>query len=236
MADQDRNEQRDEELLARIGEVDDIADLEELLAAAGVGEDGVDGDGDEADLEFGAVKVTESGLTLNLGGGGEDTGEDADAPVERPVTAQDLAELAQVEEELNERWPETKIDPSLERIEMLMDLLGSPQRSFPAIHVAGTNGKTSTVRMIEALLRAFHRRTGRTTSPHLQLVTERIGIDGAPVHPADYVRIWREIQPYVEMVDERAGLRMSKFEVLTAIAYAAFADAPVEVEIGRAHV
>ncbi len=231
MADQDRNEQRDEELLARIGEVDDIADLEELLAAAGVGEDGVDGDGDEADLEFGAVKVTESGLTLNLGGGGEDTGEDADAPVERPVTAQDLAELAQVEEELNERWPETKIDPSLERIEMLMDLLGSPQRSFPAIHVAGTNGKTSTVRMIEALLRAFHRRTGRTTSPHLQLVTERIGIDGAPVHPADYVRIWREIQPYVEMVDERAGLRMSKFEVLTAIAYAAFADAPVEVAV-----
>lgn len=157
------------------------------------------------------------------------------APVHRPVTQQDLAALAQVEAELNERWPETKIDPTLDRIEWLMDLLGSPQRNYQAIHVAGTNGKTSVVRMVESLLRAFHRRTGRTTSPHLQLATERIAIDGAPIHPADYVATWREIQPFVEMVDAKSqaegGPAMSKFEILVAMAYAAFADAPVDVAV-----
>ena len=128
-----------------------------------------------------------------------------------------------------------EIDPTLTRMELLMDLLGNPERSFPAIHVAGTNGKTSTVRMIEALMRAFHRRTGRTTSPHLQLATERIAIDGQPLHPRDYVRTWREIQPYVEMADaeseKEGGPKLSKFEVLTAMSYAAFADAPVDVAV-----
>ncbi|MCQ9353038.1 bifunctional folylpolyglutamate synthase/dihydrofolate synthase [Corynebacterium sp. 153RC1] len=160
-----------------------------------------------------------------------DAPEAAQEAVSREVTSEDLAALAKVEAELDQRWAETKIDPSLERIELLMDLLGSPNRAFPAIHVAGTNGKTSTVRMIEALLRAFHRRTGRTTSPHLQLVTERIAIDGLPIHPRDYVRTWEEIKPYVEMVDARSDVAMSKFEVLTAMAYAAFADAPVDVAV-----
>ncbi|WP_082418556.1 bifunctional tetrahydrofolate synthase/dihydrofolate synthase [Corynebacterium lowii] len=158
-------------------------------------------------------------------------GDKEETPEARPVTPEDLKALAEVEAELDQRWPETKIDPSTERMEALMDLLGSPQRAYPAIHVAGTNGKTSTVRMIESLLRAFHRRTGRTTSPHLQLVTERIAIDGAPIHPSDYVRTWREIEPYVRMVDERFGVPMSKFEVLTAMAFVAFADAPVDVAV-----
>lgn len=222
--DQTRRDGRDnpEDELFVTGAGDD--ELEELE-----GTDDLDAGG-EADLDFGAVEVTESGLSLNLGGEkAHDT--DPDAPVHRPVTEADLAALAEVDDELNQRWPETKIDPSLERIELLMDLLGNPQRSYPSIHVAGTNGKTSTVRMIESLMRAFHRRTGRTTSPHLQLVTERIGIDGQPIHPADYVRIWHEIQPYVEMVDARSDVRMSKFEVLTALAYAAFADAPVDVAV-----
>ncbi|MDN6618797.1 MAG: bifunctional folylpolyglutamate synthase/dihydrofolate synthase, partial [Corynebacterium variabile] len=121
------------------------------------------------------------------------------------------------------------------RIRELMDLLGNPQRNYQSVHVAGTNGKTSTVRMVESLLRAFHRRTGRTTSPHLQIATERVAIDGQPMHPADYVRIWREIEPYVDMVDAaseaKGGPRMSKFEVLVAMAYAAFADAPVDVAV-----
>lgn len=173
------------------------------------------------------VELTEEGLTLSLG----NLEAERNAPASEEITAEDLRELAAVEAELDTRWPETKIDPTLERMEMLMDILGSPQRAYPAIHVAGTNGKTSVVRMIDALLRAFHRRTGRTTSPHLQLVTERIAIDGSPIHPRDYVRTWREIQPYVEMVDEKFGQRMSKFEVLTAIAYAAFADAPVDVAV-----
>src|SRR6185369_10199251 len=115
------------------------------------------------------------------------------------------------------------------------ELLGSPQRSYPSIHVAGTNGKTSVTRMIDALLTALHRRTGRTVSPHLQSAVERISIDGKPITPAQYVETYREIEPFVELVDQQSeaagGPRMSKFEVLTAMAFAAFADAPVDVAI-----
>lgn len=180
----------------------------------------------EEDSGAGEVTLDESGLKLPIDLGRED---DYEKPASDEITPEDLHALLEVEAELDKRWPETKIDPTLERMELLMDLLGNPERSFPAIHVAGTNGKTSTVRMIESLMRAFHRRTGRTTSPHLQLATERIAIDGVPIHPRDYVRVWREIQPYVEMVDAKSDVPMSKFEVLTAMAYAAFADAPVDV-------
>ena len=147
----------------------------------------------------------------------------------------DLAELAEVEAELDTRWPETKIEPSLTRISTLMDLLGSPQLTYPSIHIAGTNGKTSVTRMIDALLVALHRRTGRITSPHLQLVTERISIDGTPIAPRTYIDTYRELEPYITMVDDSStaagGPRMSKFEVLTAMAYAAFAEAPVDVAV-----
>ena len=176
----------------------------------------------------GPVEITESGLTLNLGMGSEDEYNEA-APQE--VSAEELRALAEVEDELNERWPETKIEPSLDRIEMLMDLLGHPERSFDVIHIAGTNGKSSTARMVDSLLRAFHRRVGLVTSPHLQRVTERIGIDGQPIHPRNYVRIWHEIKPFVEMVDAQSDVPMSKFEVLVGLSYAAFADAPVDVAV-----
>jgi dihydrofolate synthase / folylpolyglutamate synthase len=149
-----------------------------------------------------------------------------------PRTA-NAAELAALEAKLNQRWPETKIDPSLDRIATLVDVLGSPQRSYPVLHVAGTNGKTSTVRMIDALLTALGLRTGRYTSPHLQSVTERIGLDGEPVSVRRYLDTYQDIEPYVGMVDKRSAERgepaLSKFEVLTAMAFAAFADAPVEV-------
>lgn len=147
----------------------------------------------------------------------------------------DLAEMALVEAELDKRWPETKIEPSLARIAALMDLLGSPQQNYPSIHIAGTNGKTSVTRMIDALLTALHRRTGRITSPHLQLATERISIDNHPITPAAYVETYRELLPYVELIDrqsaEAGGPAMSKFEVLTAMGFAAFAEAPVDVAI-----
>ncbi|QIS18614.1 bifunctional tetrahydrofolate synthase/dihydrofolate synthase [Nocardia terpenica] len=147
----------------------------------------------------------------------------------------ELAEMALVEAELDQRRPERTAEPTLTRIATLMDVLGSPQRNYPAIHVAGTNGKTSVTRMIDALLSALHRRTGRITSPHLQLATERIAIDNTPVTPARYVEIFRELQPYIEMIDERSqaagGQRLSKFEVLTAMAYAAFAEAPADVAV-----
>lgn len=183
-------------------------------------------------IEGGPVEITESGLTLNLGTGfGFGTDEEYEDAAPESVTAEDLALLDRAEKELFARAPETKIEPSLERIRLLMDLLGNPERAFHVIQVAGTNGKSSTSRMIDSLLRAFHRRVGLVTSPHLQRVTERIGIDGHPIHPRDFVRIWEEIKPYVEMVDAKSDIPMSTFEVLVGISYAAFADAPVDVAV-----
>ncbi|MCB5179165.1 bifunctional folylpolyglutamate synthase/dihydrofolate synthase [Streptomyces sp. SMC 277] len=143
--------------------------------------------------------------------------------------------LREVEQELSTRWGETKLEPSVRRIEALMDVLGQPQRAYPSVHITGTNGKTSTARMIEALLGAFELRTGRYTSPHVQMITERISLDGAPIEAERFVETYHDIKPYVEMVDAAEEYRLSFFEVLTAMAYAAFADAPVDaavVEVG----
>lgn len=158
------------------------------------------------------------------------------APDEADVpTPDEVAALLQVEHLLDQRWGETQIEPSLTRINALLDLLGSPQRGYPTIHIGGTNGKTSVARMVDALLTALHRRTGRLTSPHLQSAVERIAVDGRPISPAQYVATYREIEPFVQMVDESSraqdGPAMSKFEVLTGMAFAAFADAPVEVAV-----
>ncbi|WP_431231269.1 bifunctional tetrahydrofolate synthase/dihydrofolate synthase [Mycolicibacterium psychrotolerans] len=150
-------------------------------------------------------------------------------------TPDEIAALLQVEHLLDQRWPETKLEPSTARIEALMEMLGSPQLSYPCIHIAGTNGKTSVARIVDALLTAFSRRTGRTTSPHLQSAVERIAIDNEPISPARYVEVYREIEPFVHLVDAQSeqdgGPAMSKFEVLTAMAFAAFADAPVDVAV-----
>lgn len=156
-------------------------------------------------------------------------------PLSSEPSPDEIAALLQIEYLLDQRWPETKIEPSTDRIVALMELLGSPQRAYPCIHVAGTNGKTSVTRMIDALLTALHRRTGRTTSPHLQSAVERIAVDGQPISPAKYVEISSEIEPFVELVDkqsqEQGGPAMSKFEVLVAMAFVAFADAPVDIAV-----
>ncbi|WP_326546069.1 folylpolyglutamate synthase/dihydrofolate synthase family protein [Mycolicibacterium sp. ND9-15] len=159
---------------------------------------------------------------------------DLPAPADVP-TPDEIAALLQVEHLLDQRWPETKLEPSTARISALLELLGSPQRGYPAIHIAGTNGKTSVARMVDALLTALHRRTGRTISPHLQSAVERISIDGRPISPATYVDTYREIEPFVQLVDQQSeaagGPRLSKFEVVTAMAFAAFADAPIDVAV-----
>ncbi|MBB4689755.1 bifunctional tetrahydrofolate synthase/dihydrofolate synthase [Amycolatopsis jiangsuensis] len=141
--------------------------------------------------------------------------------------------LMAVETELNQRWPETKIEPSLARIQALVTLLGEPQRGYPVLHVAGTNGKGSVTRMIDSLLTRMGLRVGRYTSPHLQLVTERIALDGLPISAARYAELFEDIAPYVAMVDGASedGVPMSKFEVLTGMAFAAFSDAPAEVAV-----
>ncbi|MDT7570203.1 MAG: dihydrofolate synthase / folylpolyglutamate synthase [Actinomycetota bacterium] len=140
--------------------------------------------------------------------------------------------LARVMEALAGRWPsENHMEPDLERITLLMDMLGSPQKSYPVVHISGTNGKTSTARIVDSLLRSFGLRVGRYTSPHLESVTERITIDGIPLTEEQFTEAYDDIAPYVELVDSRMPVKMTFFEVLTAMAYAAFADAPVDVAV-----
>ncbi|MFE7747810.1 bifunctional folylpolyglutamate synthase/dihydrofolate synthase [Streptomyces sp. NPDC057428] len=154
-----------------------------------------------------------------------------EAVPDRPADPETDRALRAVEQELAGRWGETKLEPSVTRIAALMDVLGEPQRAYPSIHITGTNGKTSTARMIEALLGAFELRTGRYTSPHVQSVTERISLDGAPIEAERFIETYNDIKPYVEMVDAQQPYRLSFFEVLTGMAYAAFADAPVDVAV-----
>ncbi|MFD9223905.1 bifunctional folylpolyglutamate synthase/dihydrofolate synthase [Streptomyces sp. NPDC060064] len=149
----------------------------------------------------------------------------------RPADPEVDKALRAVEQELAGRWGETKLEPSVARIAALMDVLGEPQRAYPSIHITGTNGKTSTARMIEALLGAFDLRTGRYTSPHIQSITERISLNGAPIEAERFIEVYNEIKPCIEMVDSAQEFRLSFFEVLTGMAYAAFADAPVDVAV-----
>jgi len=141
--------------------------------------------------------------------------------------------LGEVENAILGRAPEHDLVPSLDRIAAVCGLLGDPQKAFRAVHVTGTNGKTSTTRLVERLLREHGLRTGRFTSPHLLEVRERIAVDGESL-PADrFVETYDDVIPYVDLVDGRSAAagepRMTFFEVLVAMAYAAFADAPVEV-------
>ena len=153
-------------------------------------------------------------------------------------TNHDAAEFEAVQRALLARWPEHRIAPDLARIEMLCDLLASPQLTSPVIHVAGTNGKTSVARIIETLLRTMGLRTGLMTSPALRDLTERIEIDGEPVSTQRFVDVYRQVEPYLEMVDtasvSEGGPPMTMFEVITGLGYALFADSPVDVAVVEA--
>jgi dihydrofolate synthase / folylpolyglutamate synthase len=125
----------------------------------------------------------------------------------------------------------TRMVFDLSRIESLLDLLGAPQRTYPSIHITGTNGKTSTARMVDALLRAHGLRTGRYTSPHLETVRERICLDGEPISEERFVAVYNEVAPLAELVDAKPGEPLTYFDMTTTLAFAAFADAPVDVAV-----
>lgn len=139
----------------------------------------------------------------------------------------------EVEDALLARVPENKIRPRLEPTARLATLLGDPQKAYRVIHVTGTNGKTSTSRFIERLLREHGLRTGRFTSPHLVKLNERMSLDGEPVSDERLFNVWTEIEPIVGLVDaelEAAGDdALTFFEVLAVLGFAIFADAPVDV-------
>lgn len=148
-----------------------------------------------------------------------------------PDDARPAETYAEVEDALLSRWPESRLDPTLDRIEAFVELLGEPQRAYPVIHLTGTNGKTSTARMIETLIRALGLRTGRFTSPHLESMTERIVIDGEALSDEQFVRAFNDVAPYTHLVDAEHDHPLSYFETVVGMAYAAFADAPVDVAV-----
>lgn len=147
-------------------------------------------------------------------------------PVARPAET-----FAEAEDALLSRWPETRLEPSLDRIRAFTELLGDPQHAFRSIHLTGTNGKTSTSRMIDALLRALDLRTGRFTSPHVEKMSERISVDGEPLDDEAFVRAFNDVAPYMHLVDAAEAHPLSFFEAVVGMAYAAFADAPVDVAV-----
>lgn len=140
---------------------------------------------------------------------------------------------AQVEAELLARVPENNIRPRLEPTRRAVELLGDPQHSYRVIHVTGTNGKTSTTRFIERILREHGLRTGRFTSPHLVKLNERIAIDGEPVSDQVLYELWEDTKPILEIVDAELAANgegpLTFFEALAALGFAIFADAPVDV-------
>src|SRR5690606_4929404 len=118
--------------------------------------------------------------------------------------AQAETEVHRIYTQILERAPEHDVQPSLERVQQVCELLGEPQRAYPVIHLTGTNGKTSTARVLERILREMGLRTGRFTSPHLSTVRERIAIDGEPISPEAFVATWADVEPYIALVDERS--------------------------------
>lgn len=141
------------------------------------------------------------------------------------------SKIDEIEQALLNRWPETRINPTLERIALLADLLGSPQLSYPTIHIAGTNGKTTTTRLIDSLCFELGLRTGRFTSPHLESYLERISINGEPISEAAMITTYEDVAPYFQLVDERMSHRLSFFEAITGLSFVAFAEHPVDVGI-----
>ena len=148
------------------------------------------------------------------------------------MTSQDdLQRLDAIEKALLNRWPETRIAPTLDRIAALTDALGSPQLSYPTIHIAGTNGKTTTTRLIDSLCFELGMRTGRFTSPHLESFLERVSINQEPISPEGMIATYNDIALYLEMIDSRMPNKLSFFESMCALAFVAFAEFPVDVGI-----
>ena len=147
------------------------------------------------------------------------------------ISAEDQARVDAIEAALLARWPENRIAPTLERIQALVDALGSPELSYPTIHIGGTNGKTTTSRMVDSLLFSMGLRTGRFTSPHLETYRERIAINGQPIDPKELIFAYNDIAAYFDFIDSRFDNPVSFFEAVTALAFAAFAEHPIDIGI-----
>jgi dihydrofolate synthase / folylpolyglutamate synthase len=150
---------------------------------------------------------------------------------ESPPVTQSVTTYAEAERALLARWPETRLEPSLDRIAALTELLGEPQRTYPVIHLTGTNGKTSTSRMVDTLVRALDLRAGRFTSPHVESMTERICLDGEPLSEEQFLEAYNDVASIAALADEDSAHPLSFFEMVVGMAYSAFANAPVDVAV-----
>ena len=141
--------------------------------------------------------------------------------------------MAQVVQELYARKPENQMRPRLEPTRLAVELMGNPQQAYPVIHLTGTNGKTSTARIIERILREMGLKTGRVTSPHLISFNERISLDGDPVSDEMFVESYEQNKPLLDLIDarlaERSEAPLTFFEAFTALSFQIFADAPIDV-------
>jgi len=232
--------------VSNLADLDDVGDADDRPSSEGVLDDRIEdlfddrGAGGPVDVLRGPMPDRDDDEHSGLGAAfdEDEPADDDDAPLP-PLDEQAADDLLtrylEIEKTLTARWPEGKLEPSLDRVLAVVDLLGDPQRAVPVIHVAGTNGKTSTARMIESLLRALGLRTGLFTSPHLHTVRERVRLDGEPIDIERFVRVYDDIEPYLGMVDQRSaadgGPALSYFEALTMLGFAAFADAPVDVAV-----
>ena len=147
------------------------------------------------------------------------------------ISPEDQSRIDAIEQSLLARWPETRIEPTLDRIAALVDILGSPQLTYPTIHIGGTNGKTTTSRMIDSLLFEMGLRTGRFTSPHLESFLERIAINGQPIDAKALIFSFNDISAYLDLMDTKFEHPISFFEAITALAFAAFAEHPIDVGV-----
>ncbi|MFY9325224.1 MAG: Mur ligase family protein, partial [Candidatus Nanopelagicales bacterium] len=130
------------------------------------------------------------------------------------------------------RWPENKINPSLNRINQVMQALGNPENSFKSIHIAGTNGKTSTARMVQQLMLELNLRTGLYTSPHLAHPRERIVVDGSAISENEFYELLEKFEPILELVELKLeNEKLTFFEAITAMAFMQFSEVPVEVGV-----
>ena len=149
--------------------------------------------------------------------------------------AEDRRAASAVAEALYARIGEATPHRRLEATRRAVELLGDPQRMYGVIHIAGTNGKTSTARITESLLRAHGLRVGLMTSPHLHRLNERIMIDGEPIADGMLADNWADVEPVLQMVDAEllanSEPALSFYEALTVLTFACFADAPVDVAV-----
>jgi dihydrofolate synthase/folylpolyglutamate synthase len=138
-------------------------------------------------------------------------------------------------DELYGRVGEVAPQPRLSATRKALELMGDPHRTYPIVHITGTNGKTSTSRLVESILRAHGLRTGLFTSPDLGYLGERIVVAGEPIAEDALIGAWNEVKPYLELADADLATSgeppLTFFEALTVLAYAVFADAPIDVGV-----